>query len=94
MDKTRVQGSLVKAGDYTTWHRIELNNKGAGPAFIVGNTYFSRATDKERHAKANEELSDSLAYFKRQGHHIILGGDFNAHTGVGGIRTPTALAKC
>ena len=90
VDKTKCKASLIKVGEYTMWHRIELNNTGENPALITGNGYFPRASDKKKHEEANKELLDSLTLFKQQGHHVVFGGDLNSHVGLGGDEVDNA----
>ena len=86
VDTTKVEGSLVRKGKYTLWHRIELD--GDGGALICGVGYFPDAKDVKGHAAANKELAESLAFFSYNGDMVVFGGDLNAHTGANGDLTP------
>ena len=61
VDTSRVRASLVKAGKYTMWHRVELEGD-KGP-LNVGLGYFPNAQDKTGHRAANDELREALTEF-------------------------------
>lgn len=86
VDVTKIEGSLVRQGKYTLWHRIEL--EGGGGALICGVGYFPDSQDLRGHAAANKELAESLAFFSLNGDVVVFGGDLNAHTGANGDLTP------
>ena len=86
VDVTRVEGSLVRKGKHTLWHRIEL--AGEGGALVCGVGYFPDAKDVKGHAAANKELAEALAFFGCNGDPVVFGGDLNAHTGANGDLTP------
>jgi hypothetical protein len=86
VDVTKVEGSLVRTGKYTLWHRIEL--EGGGGALVCGVGYFPDSRDIKGHTAANKELAESLAFFSSNGDMVVFGGDLNAHTGANGDRTP------
>jgi hypothetical protein len=73
--------SLVASGKYTMWHRVEMSH-GARPLF-VGLAYFPNCRDLDGHAKANRELRQMATKYMARGH-VVVGGDFNAHTGSNG----------
>jgi hypothetical protein len=86
VDVTKVEGSLVRKGKYTLWHRIELEADGG--ALVCGVGYFPDAKDVKGHTAANKELAESLAFFSSNGDMVVFGGDLNAHTGANGDLTP------
>ena len=86
VDITKIEGSLVRKGEYTLWHRIEL--EGDFGALICGVGYFPDAQDTKGHAAANKELAESLAFFSCNGEMTVFGGDLNAHIGANGDLTP------
>jgi hypothetical protein len=86
VDVTKAEGSLVRQGKYTLWHRIEL--EGEGGALICGVGYFPDSQDVKGHSAANKELSEALAFFNCNGDMVVFGGDLNAHTGANGDLTP------
>ena len=86
VDVTKAEGSLVRTGKYTLWHRIEL--EGRGRALICGVGYFPDASDIKGHTAANKELAEALAFFRATGDMVVFGGDLNAHTGANGDLTP------
>jgi hypothetical protein len=86
VDMTKVEGSLVRTGKYTLWHRIELEREGG--ALICGVGYFPDAQDVKGHMAANKELTEALAFFNSNGDMVVFGGDLNAHTGSNGDLTP------
>jgi hypothetical protein len=90
VDVTKIEGSLVRQGKYTLWHRIEL--EGGGGALICGVGYFPDSQDLRGHAAANKELAESLAFFSSNGDMVVFGGDLNAHTGANGDLTPADKA--
>ena len=86
VDVTRIEGSLVRKGKYTLWHRIEL--EGGGGALICGVGYFPDSQDIKGHVAANKELAESLAFFSSNEDMVVFGGDLNAHTGANNDPTP------
>jgi hypothetical protein len=78
--------SLIYAGTYTVWHRLETDH---GTPIIISSAYFPQATNIKGHQKANEELDARLTHYSAMGP-IILGGDFNAHMGLNGDPMDTA----
>ena len=80
LNRKDCKASLVYKGKYVMWHRIELPTHQ--PLF-VGLVYFPDAKLLADHSLANAELCESASPFLDQGH-VILGGDFNAHTGANG----------
>jgi hypothetical protein len=86
VDVTKVEGSLVRKGKYTLWHRIEL--EGGKGALVCGVGYFPDSQDVKGHAAANKELAEALAFFSSKDDMVVFGGDLNAHTGANGDLTP------
>jgi hypothetical protein len=86
VDVTKVEGSLVRKGKYTLWHRIEL--EGGKGALVCGVGYFPDSQDVKGHAAANKELAEALAFFSANDDMVVFGGDLNAHTGANGDLTP------
>jgi hypothetical protein len=86
VDMTKAEGSLVRKGKYTLWHRIEL--EGDGGTLICGVGYFPDARNVKGHVAANKELAEALAFFNSNGDMVVFGGDLNAHTGANGDLTP------
>ena len=93
VDRNRCRASPIFNGDFTMWHRIELSDpKHEGHALIVGTGYFPSAQDIRGHRDANKELLERLTLYRRQGHHVVFGGDLNAHLGLNADLTPTDTA--
>ena len=90
IDTTKCKGSLISVGVYTMWHRIEIGGVAEGSALVVGTGYFPGAQDTKAHVEANKELLDALILYRRQGHHVVFGGDLNAHMGIGGTDVDAA----
>jgi hypothetical protein len=84
----KIKGSVVATGKYTLWHRVEMK----GMPLVVGTGYFPQATDVVGHRLANDELFEFLARFRREGCHVVFGGDLNAHMGANGDPAPTDAA--
>ena len=49
---------------------------------MVGTAYFPDSRDTAGHVAANAEIQERMALYMGQGHHVLLGGDLNAHTGL------------
>ena len=93
VDRNKCRASLIFSGEFTMWHRIELNDsKHEGCAVIVGTGYFPTAQDTKGHRNANKELLERLILYRKQGHHVAFGGDLNAHLGLNGDATDTDTA--
>ena len=89
INQRRLKASVVAKGKYTLWHRLEI--KGGVP-LVVGVGYFPGAQDYKGHVEANDELRSRLEVFRREGYHVVFGGDLNAHIGSNGDDTPTDRA--
>ena len=86
IDSSKVEGSLIHTGNYTMWHRLEMED---GTPLVVGVGYFPDAQEPKEHIKANKELTEMLARYNSEGSKVIFGGDLNAHTQANGDSTPT-----
>jgi hypothetical protein len=78
--------SIVHAGKYVVWSRIEIN--GSEPIFAA-ECYFPHSTETKEHKKAWDELEDKVDEYRIIGHLLIM-GDFNAHTGLDQSKIDTA----
>ncbi len=70
--------SIVRAGKYVVWNRIEID--GSEPIFEA-ECYFPHSTETKEHKKAWGELETGAADYRSAGHLLVM-GDFNAHTGL------------
>jgi hypothetical protein len=70
--------SVVHAGKYVVWSRIEI--EGSEPIFEA-ECYFPHSTETKEHKKAWDELEEQADEYRIIGHLLIM-GDFNAHTGL------------
>jgi exonuclease III len=86
----QVKASVIRKGKYTLWHRLDVQEGGKDLA--VGTAYFPNAQDIEGHTNANEELRGDFNALSNLGYSMVLGGDFNAHTGSNGDTRPTDKA--
>ena len=89
VDTTRAESSMIRENKYAIWHRLEVT-EGQAP-LAVGTVYFPQAQDVPGHVEAHKALCGDLAYLIAHGYRVLLGGDFNAHTGA---NRWTLLAKC
>jgi hypothetical protein len=70
--------SIVHAGKYVVWIRVEINE--SEPIFVA-ECYFPHSTETKEHKTAWDELGDKVDEYRITGHLLIM-GDFNAHTGL------------
>jgi predicted secreted protein len=78
--------SIVHAGKYVLWSRIEIN--GSEPIFVA-ECYFPHSTETKEQKQAWDELEDKADEYRILGHLLIM-GDFNAHTGLDQSKVDTA----
>ena len=78
--------SIVATGVYSAWYRIDC--RLAEPIFAAV-CYFPQSSATKEHARAWKELSDGIDDYRILGHVIVL-GDFNAHTGLDDSKVDTA----
>ena len=71
-----LSNSIVATGVYSAWYRIDC--RLAEPIFAAV-CYFPQSSATKEHARAWKELSDGIDDYRILGHVIVL-GDFNAHT--------------
>jgi hypothetical protein len=76
--------ALTRSGTGWTYNKEER--------IAVGTAYFPNAQDIKGHTNANEELRGDFSALSNMGYSMVLGGDFNAHTGSNGDKTPTDKA--
>lgn len=81
--------SIIRKGKYTLWHRLDVQGDNN---LAVGTAYFPNAQDIDGHTKANEELRGDFNALSNMGYSMVVGGDFNAHTGSNGDKRPTDAA--
>ena len=75
---TRDSHSIVHAGKHVVWNRIEID--GSEPIFVA-ECYFPHSTETKEHKKVWDELEEKSDEYRITGHLLIM-GDFNAHTGL------------
>ena len=81
----KTKASIIRKGKYTLWHRLDVQGV---TNLAVGTAYFPKAQDVSGHAMANEELRGDFNALSNMGYSMVVGGDFNAHTGSNGDKTP------
>ena len=81
-----ISHSIVASGSYSAWFRIDC--RLSEPIFVAA-CYFPQSSATKEHARAWKELSAGIEDYRALGHIIIL-GDFNAHTGLDDSKVDTA----
>lgn len=82
----KLSQSIVRAGKYVVWNRIEID--GSEPIFQA-ECYFPHSTETKEHKRAWNELEAGADEYRSAGHLLIM-GDFNAHTGLDDSPVDTA----
>ena len=82
----KIKASIIRKSTYLLWHRLDLQQGGKDLA--VGTAYFPNAQNIKGHTAANEELRGDINVLSDLGYSLVLGGDFNAHTGSNGDKRP------
>ena len=72
--------SIVAAGRYSAWARIDV--EGGVPIFQC-EAYFPHSNKTRQHRAAWREIAQRAREYAEIGHVVVL-GDFNAHTGING----------
>jgi len=75
-----VSHSIVAAGKHSVWTRLELDS--GAPVFIC-EAYFPHSSKIRKHRKAWQEIAVRVREYSENGHVVVM-GDFNAHTGANG----------
>ena len=81
-----ISHSIVASGSHSAWFRIDC--RLSEPIFVAA-CYFPQSSATKEHARAWKELSSGIEDYRALGHIIIL-GDFNAHTGLDDSKVDTA----
>ena len=81
-----ISHSIVASGSHSAWFRIDC--RLSEPIFVAA-CYFPQSSANKEHARAWKELSAGIEDYRALGHIIIL-GDFNAHTGLDDSKVDTA----
>lgn len=82
----KIKASIIRKSTYLLWHRLDLQQGVKDLA--VGTAYFPNAQNIKGHTAANEELRGDINVLSDLGYSLVLGGDFNAHTGSNGDKRP------
>ena len=82
----KVSHSTVSSSKYSVWARLEF--EGSVPIFIC-ECYFPNNNNTRKHRDAWREISLRARDYGQVGHVVVM-GDFNAHTGVNGGNVDTA----
>jgi hypothetical protein len=78
--------SIVHTGKYSVWSRVEIDE--ARPIFVA-ECYFPHSSETAKHKRAWMELEPKIDEYRLVGHLLIM-GDFNAHTGLDQSKVDTA----
>jgi hypothetical protein len=81
-----VSHSTVASSKYSVWARLEM--EGGVPIFIC-ECYFPHSAQTRQHRAAWREISERAKEYGEVGHVVVM-GDFNAHTGINGGITDAA----
>jgi len=79
--------SIVHAGKYVVWSRIETND--SEPIFVA-ECYFPHSSETTKHKQAWDELESKADEYRLTPGHLLIMGDFNAHTGLDQSKVDTA----
>jgi len=78
--------SIVHTGKHAVWSRIEID--GADP-ILVAECYSPHSTETKNQKQAWAELEPKIDEYRLIGHLLIM-GEFNAHTGLDQSKVDTA----
>ena len=81
-----VSHSVVSADKHSVWVRLEI--EGGVPIFFC-ECYFPHSSKLRKQRAAWREISARAREFQEYGHVVVM-GDFNAHTGINGGKTDSA----
>jgi hypothetical protein len=84
-----IQAAVVRVGEYSMWTRIEVP---MGLPLFVAETYFPHSSKTSEHRAAWGEIREAVIAYRGLGHIVIM-GDFNAHTGACGDKTVDAAGR-